>query len=53
MNFTLKGVNSFKQTISSMGQINNAFLQKLVDNPGINQTPIYPDPATNPTYYQQ
>ncbi len=53
MNFTLKGGNSFKQTISSMGQINNAFLQKLVDNPGINQTPIYPDPATNPTYYQQ
>jgi RHS repeat-associated protein len=53
LNFTLKGVNSFKQTISSMGQINNAFLQKLVDNPGINQTPIYPDPATNPTYYQQ
>jgi hypothetical protein len=52
MNFATKGINSFKQTITNMGQINNTFIQNLVDNPGLNQTFIYPDPAVNPTYYK-
>ena len=53
MKLMTQGVMGFKQTISNMSQINNTFIQSLVDNPGINQAPIYPDPAVNPTYYQQ
>jgi hypothetical protein len=53
MKFATQGVNAFKKTITNMGQINNTFIQSLVDNPGLNQTPIYPDPAINPTYYKQ
>jgi len=47
-----KGIESFKQTINNINQINNGFIQNLTDNPGVNQSYIYPDPAVNPTYYQ-
>ncbi|MBF04855.1 MAG: type IV secretion protein Rhs [Flavobacterium sp.] len=53
MKFATQGTKGFLKTITNMSQINNSFIQSLVDNPGINQTPTYPDPATNPTYYQQ
>ena len=53
LKFATQGAAGFKQTINSMGQIDNTFIQSLVDNPGLNQTPIYPDPAVNPTYYTQ
>ena len=53
LKFATQGVGAFKQTVTNMGQINNTFIQSLVDNPGINQTPIYPDPVVNPTYYKQ
>lgn len=47
-----KGIESFKQTINNINQINSGFIQNLTDNPGVNQSYIYPDPAVNPTYYQ-
>lgn len=47
-----QGILSFTKTITSMGQINNTFIQSLVDMPGINQQPTYPDPKVNPTYYK-
>lgn len=53
MQLMTQGIKSFTKTITAIGQINNSFIQSLVDKPGINQTPIYPDPATNPIYYQQ
>ncbi|SIS33995.1 hypothetical protein SAMN05421639_102812 [Chryseobacterium shigense] len=40
------------QTVTELNDINNSFLQSLVDNPGLNQSLIYP-PATNTSYYAQ
>jgi RHS repeat-associated protein len=53
LKFMTQGVSGFKQTITSMGQITNTFLQSMVDKPGINQTKTYPSITANPSYYQQ
>lgn len=47
------GMDSFKQNITNMGQINNSFIQNLVDKPGLNQQFVYPRPSENPDYYRK
>lgn len=43
-------IGKTKQVLNDVDEINNTFLQNLVDNPGFNQTPIYP-PKSNTDYY--
>ncbi|WP_390455420.1 hypothetical protein, partial [Chryseobacterium sp. Alg-005] len=38
------------QTVTELNEINNSFLQSLVDKPGLNQTLVYP-PKTDKNYY--
>ncbi|WP_038333295.1 RHS repeat domain-containing protein [Empedobacter falsenii] len=40
-----------RETVNTLGQITNTFLQSLVDRPGVNQAPIYPNKKTNKSYY--